>query len=287
MTTLQSLKPKSNDEREWLLSSVADRLVPKPYDELPASSETKALLEEINKRLGIEGIAKTPEAKARLFQFVANELVSVATDTAHLREARERIGQKGWLRPGLYEVKFAQPFTHSATFGVRRSHVEQALSNPDAIEHLFPEKKGLVEVAPLSLIAKRIDVGKNKDSFFLLVVARRQGFVLTVQMAWRVYPEDVAVRAGTTPLEMLRAFVEKYGLVQRIAGKEAKFFDYMAIPWGESDKHELTIEVLRPDNRPIHQLQMIRPLPQKQMVEIGLCLAIDDDKYRADLAQHT
>lgn len=286
MTTLQSLKAKSNDEREWLLTSVADRLVPKPYNEPPPSNETKALFEEIIKRLGIEETAETPEAQARLFEFVTNELVNAATDTAHLREARERIGQKGWLRPGLYEVKFAQSFTHSTTFGVRRTHVEQALHNPDAIEHLYPERKGLVEVAPLSLFVKRIDLEKSKDPFFLLAIATRRGFVLTVDMAWRVYSADVAVEPGTTPLEMLRSFVEKYGLLQRIAGKEARFFDYMAIPWGDTEQRELRIDVLRPDDRPFHQLQMVRPLLQKRIIEVGLSLAIDDNKYRADLARH-
>jgi hypothetical protein len=74
----------------------------------------------------------------------------------------------------------------------------------------------------VSLLAK-LSSARIKDAHVLLLLAKRTESSLVVDAGWRVYLSDVTLsETPATPLSVLRAFVDKYGVDLRVGDQAAR-----------------------------------------------------------------
>jgi hypothetical protein len=119
----------------------------------------------------------------------------------------------------------------------------------------------------------------------LLVQTRREGDLQTVVSAWRVYHEDVDLHSVTKPIELLRAFVDKYGIEFSIAddSRKRKFVLYENIPIAQ-DRTTEVFKLPQPEKRAFEWCNVFRR--SKGELEIAVAYAIDVTRYAEDLRRH-
>jgi hypothetical protein len=100
-----------------------------------------------------------------------------------------------------------------------------------------------------------------------------------VQSAWQVYPDDVNIEAARQPLDVLKAFVEVYGIPLRVGNTTSLFI--------ESERHlggpNITIAATAP---PDHYLSASSTTDAQGNVRVGVSYCIDMTRYKTALERH-
>lgn len=247
---LTTLKKIDQQQALDLLSSTTVSLLPDPGVGPPTSTTDaeiemqERLLEEVRDRLGVQADDWSYEAKGKFLKFLAEEMRKYALSQTSIDTVRARLGQRGDLRPDLYQVEFHKSFYKFSELGTRRSHVEEALRRPDDIEHLLPDIITEGDRPAISLYLKRHGKSDSPNRFTLLVQAWRQNDVQLVFEAWRIYHSDVDLSGAQTVLEALRSFIEVFGIPFRVGGSDPKkFFIYETVPFPTDQQEVSSVEV--------------------------------------------
>jgi hypothetical protein len=207
LRTLKELDPR---EAERVLADAVQSLLPQPHSVAlqKVDPPVNRLLQELSEQIGVQLNDVSPSSRARLLEELVHHLSApILTGPRRLR-AKRRLGERGDLRPDQYQVRFQPDFAVCEARGIRRRHVENAIHQPDAIEHLpsvIPE-----EEKGISFFVK--SVTESATSFLLLVQALRDGDALDVLTALRIYSSDVDLTSAATPLEVYQRFMERYGI---------------------------------------------------------------------------
>ncbi len=226
---LKAIQELDETQASSVLAAAARSLLPDPGIGLsaPLSSAERnvegRVLAEIREKLKIPLQDQSQESKARILVFLSRELSAKLLTKERSGSARSRLGQKGVLRPDQYEIDYSPSFVREFTslFGVRRSHVEDAVHRPDYFDHLSPSTLAIDSNNAASLWAKAVaDDGKMKSKSTLLVEARREGFRQIVDGAWRIFHADVNLDGTSTALEIFTRFINRFGLLIELPGCE-------------------------------------------------------------------
>ena len=239
------------------------------------------ILSEVRSRLKISVDDSSQKARTSIDDFLARALRDSALG-ANTHEALSRAGQAGRLSPALYQV--VQPLSFRnvfSTLGISASHVEDAVLHPDDHQHLLAE--GIPEQArSISLFMKLVIARDFAKSRWLLVQAVRNGTTLTVNSAWQVYPQDIDISNARQPLDVLRAFAEKYGYPIRVGENErALFVDALTYPL------DATVKVDWTGAPPDWFVAFAQSANMETSVfKVGIAYCIDLARYRSDLRKH-
>ena len=192
----QTLKQFTADQRALLLARIAQRYLPNPDIDPEISPDDAALqervLEEIKAHLGI-GSEEEPDAQKALINYLSEGMSKAVLENIDLKAIEYRMGHRGALPISSYKVTFDDDLKHS---GVTTERVQEAIYKADQIQHLHysepeqPDKN-------LSLFLKH-HLSSDQQSYTLLVIGRREGNVIHVSEAWRIYHAevDIASTAG-------------------------------------------------------------------------------------------
>lgn len=123
------------------------------------------------------------------------------------------------------QIEFSEKFDEEAEiFQIRRSHVEQAINDPDKTEELNYE--GL----QLRFFLRRVD--EATPSYYLLVETKEDedGDKLVVYAAYKIAFDLHPALDRLSPLQVLGEFLERFGLKVRIGTYEGNMIMKMAIP---------------------------------------------------------
>jgi hypothetical protein len=206
---LQALQNYDQSEAEQILSRMVLTLLPNPGI---SESLTTPEEEEIRKKIFAE-IVPSGKPLQQALERLSREISELALSNADTREIKGRLGQKGLLPTESYRIGFG-PYLkgNSEIFGIRNSHINDAIKWPDLSQHLFPEMfVDSPHLEAFSLFVKTHIAREPADTFSLLVFASRLKAHLEVIDAWLVYHSEVNLSHATTPLDVLQAFTEKYG----------------------------------------------------------------------------
>jgi hypothetical protein len=247
--------------------------------------------QEIVRRLGVN--PDSPEAEQQIRSFLSERLQKlIAPSPAREKEIRERLGAEGKLFPEAYEIKFdAKKFRE---LGVTKSEVEAVLHSPDAVEHMLPKSIGIPEGAPaVSLFAKLKKVPRDPSlSYVMLVQAERKGSLLEVYEAWKVYESEVELKGPVTPMDILRAFVHRYGGLFKIGddSEPTSMLLYTEYPLHEGAKSPTLMMLGRPDRpakegQQFHLRGIIAIRPERKMAIWAVVYFIDEAEYKETLRQ--
>src|SRR5262245_12536609 len=245
MTTLSVLKDQAPEEAAAVLAGVARSFLPDPGIESPPPLDAaqirvrEQVLNEVRNHLKLSAYDQSRQAQTKILDFLNKTMVDLILPPAKIPTVRARLGQRGDLRPELYQIKFGASFQDEEKRGIRRSHVVRAMQEPDAVEHLAPDWSSESPYPAFSLYLKHQgEAGPNR--FILLVQAVRKDDVQLVGPAWRVYLKEVDLSGADSPLDVLGAFVEVYGLKLSIGQSEPrKFFLYVSIPLEEENETQI------------------------------------------------
>jgi hypothetical protein len=227
----------------------------------------------------------------RIRNVLAHALEKDSLDSARFDAARARLGEAGLLRPSEYRLQIGEIVREFERLGDRRTYIERSVLEADVVQHLShrggdDQRKESPE--GLSLFARLIDTGK-RPPFAHLVVTGRKGASLEFQAAWRIVRQVVDWNPSMTPLDLLKGFVDRFGVLLEVPGRlPTKFVLFDAIPKPTQGFRG----VLRPAEsmNPNHDFSvqmMLRMNQQVGLIEISMAYQIDTTIYRQSLQEHS
>lgn len=293
---LQSLRNMDSQQAEYLLADLSLSLMPSietgmlPEDDSENEELKQLVLKEIRQKLKLRPGDSSQESLAKIYEFLSNAISELSLEGEDVTGLKNDVGQDGLLRSDLYQIQIAKDVKANFSQFVRPSHIEDAVHRPSLVAHLLPEHFGIIaQEKAISLYFKIHEAQKQQDVFSLLVIAERKGATLLITNAWRVYQSDIGVDfyKVKSPLEVLRAFIDKYGLEFEVGSQKTKFILYQKIDLPSADaEHDILKFEGQYQNREIATAFMIRISKDPPYVEIALAYIIDLSLYKNDLQGH-
>lgn len=287
--SLPSLNGREPAEVEGILANLTLGMLPSPTlteESSPPKELRERLINEIRIRLRLKKEDYSSKAMSKIYDYLAKEIGRVALAQVDVKEIKSRLGQRGDLAASLYKVEFTPQFVDGyERHGVDRANVELALRAPDGVEHVHPAGLGIEDDKATSLYLKRFsNSSKPSNAFTLLVACQRIGYVQRVGHAWMIFHSDVDLSKAKTPSEVLRAFVDKYGLDITVGEKTGRFFWYerVAVPRDKKTNIVTFKHIEGLDMEVNFQQGLIFP----DAVEIVYAFSINNTAYEADLLKH-
>lgn len=289
---LESLRQEQPHRVAEVLSGITSSLLPDPGIEEPGPAtmprehlnefQTK-VLHEVLASLHVNRFDPTPRTSARIYRNLTEAMIKAALPRDRVSAVKARLGQKGLLPPRQYRVAFANTFRSAEQLGVRRSHVTEALQQPDQVEHLTSDasEPGKSATEAVSLFSKDPRVSREQP-FLLLILCKRKADLLEVWDAWRIYREDVAFQADATPLAILRQFIDTYGGEITVGGKTGKFFLHETI---HAAVGEAKTEIAHGEGTGPTSIHMLTR-HESGKVEVAVAFALDLVRYATALRRH-
>lgn len=280
---LKSLKEYDHKTVERVLSAYTTALLPSPgvgfQPDLPVDPAVyESVKEEIHGLLKIAPSDLSKPDRAKVFQFLAREMSEVALARADIKRIKQRIGERGELRPDLYEIQFEEQLDPEI-LGVRPSHVVDAIRHPDSVEEVLTDT-ALGRVIHIKTHNKMND----RDRFSLFAISRREGHIIEVLSAWRIYHADIGVSKSLRPLELFKAFLETYGLSFRCGSYQGKFLLYDRVEASSGTRMD---EIIKLPPNPRGGKIIVNFDGQKSTVArlyaLAFVFVLDHSKYVTDL----
>jgi hypothetical protein len=282
------LEGRDSLETKKLLTAATDLLLPHPRD-IESSPTVDALLAEVRTQVKVSPSDNSSEARAAILNFLAQQFADYLLATRK-PAIRARLGASGELPASLYRLTFPDSFRQAAKRGIRRSHVENAVFSPDAVEHLLPEKLQQAGSPAASIYGKILGEPSSRNQYTLLVITQRNQDVQAYGSAWRVYHSDVDVSKATTLIDRLRAFVDVYGLEISVGGIRSteKLILYRSFQATKDSKPTQLVQI-HSDTTPLPRFEMhhfLKVTSPGGLVEVAIAFAIDLTRYEQDLERH-
>lgn len=286
---LKSLEALDRREVERILSGLTVSLLPDPgigarSPLLTADPQIySTVMKDIQHYLRISPSDLSPKNRAKVLEFLSNQMTEVALADADLKRVKMRLGQRGDLRPDQYEIEYIPYFGASEEHGVRRNHVTDVLRHPDAVQHL-PVMR---EQSPAISIYLKAEVKmKGRDRFSILVLTQRLGFVQRVNLGFRLYHSDIELSSVSSPVNGLRALVDRYGFELKAGTLTSKLFLHELVSVAPGTKMQEIVRPQAPKGASIYALAFISRTDLLNVYELCLTFALDERKYAADLRRH-
>ena len=185
--------------------------------------EASQLSPKYESRLNISKDSDPEEAHALVAKVISDTLRQSILENAHTDAILKRLGNAGRLPSAAYIL--IQPPEFQTMFyrlGVSRNNVDDAVKHPDDHQHLMTD--GMPETwQDLSLFLKFVASREQDRRHWLLVQAHRIGVDQRVGAAWRIYLNDINLTAARQPVDVLKAFVESYGVPITIGDTKALY----------------------------------------------------------------
>ncbi len=295
---LESLSGFSKKEAQGILSSVTLSLLPNPSLE-PRHPIDEALyrriLAESREKLSVDPSDETAETRSRVVDFLGNQISESILRGADVDRIKSRLGESGYLRPDEYEVTTI-PASEDFIDGFRlnKADIFDTVSYPYEIEHFPSMKLQNSSTSGLTLCVKSF--GAGRDRYVLIVISFRKGRVMEINFAFRVFFADVNIQSTHSPIEVLKAFINCYGVRFRLGNLPvANFYQQEALPLKSDlpDTQSVLANYVRPladassDHSDFYTCMMAHSINSLRLMFFSFVFLINLDKYRKDLETHS
>lgn len=236
-------------------------------------SEARELLSQIRTQLRIYDDEST-EAQLSISNYITKAIQQNLFSDKDVNQALAAAGQAGRLNPAIYIV--VQPRGFSDLFSllsVKPSHVDDAVKHPDDYQHIMDAKANDESKGKISIFLKKVTAAKQGNDHWLLVQTLRDGLKQIAQSAWRVFPDVVELSKAEKPIDVLKAFVDAFGVEISLAGITGKFIE--SIPAKKGEHTTMAFSVTRPFFTSMSTTDTTDP----NIVQVGAAYCIDTVKY--------
>lgn len=189
-----------------------------------------AVLREAMQRIGIQSLEETPEVLEKLSDMLDEESDALIGD-ADPEIALKSLGTEGSLPSDLFQVQIIPNISefHGDKFSEEERFIREAVARPDKEQHFGPLSQS-GEPALISLFAKKFAHKFPIRSFTMLVAGQRNGTVLNVHQAWRIYDDKVNLAGTDSLVEMLERFSDAFGAEVEVGEKKGNFILNTEVP---------------------------------------------------------
>lgn len=265
----------TDEERERALASIIQRLLPSPWEGVPRGAKFhEELMTELRGKLGLPAGDESQSAREQLLDAARAEMAALVLAGPRKEGARARSADRGELPPLDHLVVFAD---NVLLRGVKRDEVYDALRKPTDVTRIrpHPDYRGPSNTMMVSRVFR------GPDPFTLIVQANRDGAQLTIQAAFRVYHSEVPEAATlSAAIDVLKAFLRKYGVPISIGGGEAKLLhEYETVA---ADK----FQVIPGKAVPFAETSIVLRKNVDQSFEVVWAFSFDAPRYDIDLKRH-
>lgn len=286
---LKSLEVLDGREVERILSGLTVSLLPDPGIGARAPLLTvdpqmySTVMRDIQHYLRINPSDLSPENRGKVLAFLFEQMAQVALSEDDLKRVRTRLGRRGDLRPDQYDIEYLLSFKISEEHGVRRNHVAGVLRHPDAVQHLPVMRE---QSPAISIYLKAEDKMKGRDRFSLLVLSQRLGFAQRVIFGFRLYHSDIELSSLSSPVNGLRALVDKYGFELRAGNLTSKLILDELVSVDPGTTRQEIVKPQAPKDASLYAHALINTTDLHNVYELCLTFALDQQRYAADLRRH-
>ncbi|WP_080055309.1 hypothetical protein [Spirosoma aerolatum] len=281
---LQSLKSFSSDFSQKVLVVLGEKFITDPlgekatYDIDPLIIEST--LQEIKNRMHIRENELSEKSKSKILNFISDEITSVTLKPFQKQKAKERLGDKGLLALKDYKLVLTSITPTFQLLGVSPAHIKDAFQFHDKYYHVENPK------TPVTFFSKLIKTDKSENNFIVFVLADRDGDLLVVRAAWRVYLSDVNISEDYNISQLLDIFLDRYGMLIKTPTT-----NWSKLIWFDLSRYNTNqdIEVWNQESLTDHRFLKIatrKRAPSFGLIEVFCIYAVDIEKYLADLIKH-
>lgn len=197
------------------------------------------------------------------------------------------LSKKGMLPSDLFDVVIVTNIEnfHGKKFKTEKELIELTVKSPDQEQH-YGEPVGPDEPFLISLFSKYFPNQYPLRSFTLLVAGQRNGLMLIVHQAWRVYADLVNLDGITDLVEMLERFSDSFGTEIDTGTQKGHFIKSAEIKKGEVFPSTIKIPIRRgPLGKKMGGTEttitcFYQQSPTDENTKASLIVAIDLARYR-------
>jgi hypothetical protein len=291
---LRTLKDYPINDYRGIVASAASAMFPDPYSgeiELPKSGQTRSVIEEAADRLGIDLVVLNDKDVKRLVSLLNDELRKTVFNERQKNLTLEELANRGMLDTAQFQIKNSKLLRDQAKkLGLSVSELLDAVEHPTSYQHLSADSDMLEGAKLFSLFVKFIPDACEDEVIWDLVFAMREKRTMTALSGWRIYRSELAEEFdvdGATPLDLLMAFVERYGLPVSVSGMtERKFILYKRIPVGEGEDPKKILRIQAPEGIDFEQHMLVRVNDSPRSIDVSVAFMIDVTSYKESLDRH-
>lgn len=263
---LKSLRSIAKDERASALASSIRLLTESPFDPVRLRDRSwNKLIMDAAEKAGTSLSNATDRDFTNVRSVLADELRKVILPPDSVARVRERVGQKGLMKPSTYRVLYADEFiAREKSTRVSRREVEWVMNQPDRIDHL---KLDDPNACPLTFA---IRARSGPRPYWILAVFLRKGGSMRAVTAWKVPAAQCEYTTSKEIVELLKLFVEAYGADLEIGGERNRLFMYVNLPG--------PLNIKSPDSADVYMSFFARP-STSGTVELAFAYAINAQEY--------
>lgn len=198
--------------------------------ETKADNQITDLLREVRDQLGIEKDDQSLESTDRIAQFLDAESDRLLAPP-DIKSALTRLAERGDLPSDLYEINIISNVAdiYGKRFELEKEIIETTIRSPNTEQH-YGAIRNPNDPALVSLFVKQFRTRWPLKNFIMLVAAGRNGLLLEVHQAWRIYPLFVNIAGIQKPIDLLKAFANVYGADISIENETGRFFLFLSRP---------------------------------------------------------
>jgi len=298
MSNLLILQHKSQLEISRVLFLASSTLLPeagigkRTEFDVNNISVAQAVLSEIRDRCGLREGDMSAAALSKIYSVLSEEISLVVLEGVDLNKIKTRLGNKGDLHPSQYKIVFGQQIEMIEALGVTKSHLESVIRHPNASIDLAPQSLNEERDPRVSVKVKFINAKRTENNYALFVITQRAGEFQVVVGAFRVYVADVPLKNVSEPMDVVRAFVAKYGVPFRLGTVVSSFIEREVINLHQPLEAAAKIDVLHPKSGKIYWPLFAGDLtrftdPQGGVLgEVLLSFVVDVSEYIQTLHKH-
>jgi hypothetical protein len=203
-------------------------------------TEVSELISELESQLNL---SRDDEAgRKKLRAYLSDKVRTALLGGNSVENVQSRLGQRGDLPISSYRLKLGKEVLKD--FHESKKTVEAAINSPDEVQHFVGSGPFSDTLRGVTLVTKWVP-SKDGEAHWLLADAQRQGDSLYVQAVLRISPSRLDLSAAESPLDLLRVFVERYGVEFTVEGVQGghKFVCDLEVP---SPPNESTRKLTKP-----------------------------------------
>lgn len=160
----------------------------------------------------------------------------------------------------------------SETFGIRSSHVLDAVKSPNNVE--------VIKVNGLNLRVYLKHITLTRPPISLVIIERVANETKTIDFALKAYANLTSDIYVKTPLEIIELIAERFGLYIQIGQKRAKFIIHEKIPIDRAQEKIRVAEGANPKNHNfVQQFYCKIEVGPPMVMNCALCYCLDIDDY--------
>jgi hypothetical protein len=180
------------------------------------------IIEEICSNLNVNSIAGNKKA---IIDYIDTELEkSMTLDKEEEKNILIRLSNEARLPTDLYNIKIYDGMKEIyPNTDAEITLIKETVKAPDMVYNFNNDSDDNIQ-KDISIFVKFYKYKYSFNNFYFIVTGQRQGLEFVINQAWKLYNELIMNRVFDSALDLLKIFVNEFGIEVEFRGETSKFF---------------------------------------------------------------